>query len=308
MPGEVQSCVGCHTDRNTVVPPVMESLVRWRSEPQELTPPDWGVKGFSYHEVVQPVLDKYCADCHNKRKKDGGLDLSGDYTDFFNVSYDHLARKGTFGEKRFRENGVRLDSREEGTSPYTSWIWTINGAEWNILEIDPKRWGSPVSPLAEIFRMGHPDKDGRKMVDVPQKERERVYHWIDLNVPYYPTSASNHRTQLGCRQMYPETLDTVLSEVAGRRCAECHQAGIPREFYTRFMKPHDNAFLLAPLAKEAGGTQKCTKTVFTSTDDPDYQKILETFISVQKRVAELPRADMPDFVEPPCQFRFEIAP
>jgi hypothetical protein len=302
MPGEVQSCVGCHVDRNTVAPANSPRLQE-RIEPQELTPPDWGVKGFSYREVVQPVLDKYCLDYHNPRQKDGGVDLSGDYTDFFNVSYDHLARKGTFGEKQWRELGVPLDSRKEGSSPYTSWIWTINGAEWNTLEVAPKRWGSPASLLTELLRTGHPDKDGQKRVNVPQKDRERVYHWIDLNVPYYPTSASNHRTELGCRQMYPETLDTVLSEVAGRRCAECHTNGIPREFYTRFMNPQDNAFLLAPLAKESGGTQKCANIVFASTDDVDYQKILETFRPVQQRVAELPRADMPNFVEPPCPSR-----
>ena len=302
MPGEVQGCVGCHSDRNSVTP-IAKPRTQRRVEPQELMPPDWGVKGFSYHEVVQPVFDQYCTDCHNPHLKEGGLDLSGDYTDFFNVSYDHLARKGTFGEKHFRHNGVQRDSREEGTSPYTSWIWTINGAEWNILEIEPKRWGSPASPLVELLRTGHPDQDGNKRVDVPQKDRERVYHWIDLNVPYYPTSASNHRTQLGCRQMYPETLDAVLSEVASRRCAECHTSGIPREFYTRFMNPQDNAFLLAPLTREAGGTQKCAKIVFESVDDPDYRKIMETFLPVQERVEELPRADMPNFVEPPCQDR-----
>ena len=303
MPGEVQSCVGCHTDRN-MVSPVGNPHIQTRIEPQELMPPAWGVKGFSYQEVVQPVWDKYCLDCHNPREKSGDVDLSGDYTDFFNVSYDHLARKGTFGEKNYRYNGVRIDSRDEGSSPYTSWIWTINGAEWNILEIEPKRWGSPASPLAEILRTGHPDKDGNKRIDVTQQDRERVYLWIDLDVPYYPTSASNHRTQLGCRRMYPEKLDAVLAEVADRRCVECHESGVPREFYTRFMNPQDNAFLLAPLAKDAGGTQKCAKPVFASADDPDYQRILETFQPVQELVETLPRADMPDFVEPPCPSRF----
>ena len=303
MPGEVQSCVGCHADRNTV-PPLAGPRIRQRMEPQELAPPDWGVKGFSYREVVQPVWDKHCLDCHNPRQKSGDVDLSGDYTDFFNVSYDHLARKGTIGEKGFLHRDLRRDSRDEGSSPYTSWIWTINGAEWNILEIEPKRWGSPASLLAEILRTGHPDQDGNRRIDVPQKERERVYLWIDLNVPYYPTSASNHHNQLGCRRMYPETLDVVLSDVAHRRCTECHASGVPREFYTRFRNPQDNAFLLAPLAREAGGTQQCGRAVFASTDDPDYRKILETFRPVQKLVDDLPRADMPNFIEPPCPVRF----
>jgi hypothetical protein len=291
-----------------MVAPPDRSRLQQQTKPQELVQPDWGVKGFSYREVVQPVLDKHCVECHNPREKSGDIDLAGDYTDFFNVSYDHLARKGTFGEKNYRHNGIRIDSRDEGESPYTSWIWTINGSEWNILEIEPQRWGSPASLLAELLRTGHPDEEGQKRIDVPQEDRERVYHWIDLNVPYYPTSASNHRTQLGCRRMYPDTLDAVLSEVAHRRCAECHEAGIPREFYTRFMNPQDNAFLLAPLAEKAGGTQKCSRIVFASTDDADYQKILETFLPVQQRVTEFPRADMPDFVEPPCPLRMGLVP
>ncbi|NQU22577.1 MAG: hypothetical protein HQ567_14965, partial [Candidatus Nealsonbacteria bacterium] len=97
MPGEVQGCVGCHADRNEQTPHPIGDLALMR-HPQELRPPDWGVKGFLYPEVVQPVLDKYCVECHNARSHDGGVDLAGDKTDFFNVSYDVLARMGTMGE------------------------------------------------------------------------------------------------------------------------------------------------------------------------------------------------------------------
>ncbi|MDR3181601.1 MAG: hypothetical protein LBT89_01555 [Planctomycetaceae bacterium] len=325
MPGEIQGCVGCHIDRNTQTPTDVNRMTAMKATPQELQKPDWGVKGFSYSEVVQPVLDKHCVACHNPSEKNN-IDLSGDYTDFFCVSYDNLARKGTLGEQHWLQHGVKVDSRSEGTSPYTSWIWTINGAEWNTLDVAPKRWGSPASLLAEILRSGHPDKDGKRRIDVPQGERERIYLWIDLNVPYYPTSSSNHKFQIGSRRIYPEHLDTVLNEVSQRRCAECHTPNpaqelgcnpkrtgdplynlspqgkvFPREFYTRFMQPENNVFLLAPLAKSAGGTQKCSKIVFASKDDPDYQKIMETFKPVQQLINELPRADMPDYVEPPCR-------
>ena len=63
--------------------------------PVEITPPDWGQENFSYWKVVQPVLDKHCVGCHNARTHPKGVDLSGDRTDFFNVSYDVLTRKGT---------------------------------------------------------------------------------------------------------------------------------------------------------------------------------------------------------------------
>jgi hypothetical protein len=95
--------------------------------------------------------------------------------------------------------------------------------------------------------------------------------------------------------MLPLDLDSTLHEVATRRCANCHDDGIPRKFYTRVANPHYNSFLMAPLAEKAGGTQKCGQPVFLSTDDPDYQRILKTFEPIHKLLKERPRADMKEF-------------
>ncbi|MCG8510064.1 MAG: hypothetical protein MI741_12625, partial [Rhodospirillales bacterium] len=65
--------------------------------------------------------------------------------------------------------------------------------------------------------------------------------------------------------------------------------------------PQHNSFLLAPLAKEAGGTERCGDAVFRSTGDADYQKILKTFEAVQAEVTRAPRWDInPDNVPPPA--------
>ncbi|MHC4253613.1 MAG: HzsA-related protein, partial [Planctomycetota bacterium] len=173
MPGEVQGCVGCHESRRQgpLPGPLVRSLVR---DPQELVPPEWGVLGFDYSLVVQPVLDKNCVHCHNPyglqaapptvaaavasgvSLKEGvapgdsqprpletrlvmldvppappkGIDLTGDRTDFFNMSYEVLARK---------------DQGRTG-SPYIRWIPSYNGHEWNILE----SW--PVTPTRRASR------------------------------------------------------------------------------------------------------------------------------------------------------------
>jgi len=299
MPGEVQGCVGCHADRNSVAssgPKLMATAVR--RKPQELKPPAWGVKGFSYQEVVQGVFDRNCLKCHNERKQSGNVDLTGDMTDFFNVSYDILARTGTQSERRWIRHGSPSGAKYDkvrGMSPYTEWIWTINGAGANVLEIKPMRWGSPASKLAENIRTGHPDKKGKPRVNVPAADRKRVYLWIDLNVPYYGTSSSNHKARLGSRRMMPQALNATLRDVASRRCASCHKKGVPRKFYTRVMKPQNNNFLLAPLAKSAGGTEKCGKAIFKSTDDPDYRKIMKTFEPIAELLRKRPRADMKNF-------------
>lgn len=298
MPGEVQGCVGCHADRNSATTPSGTQLAM-RGTVQDLKKPEWGVKGFSYQEVVQGVFDRNCIECHNEREQPNNVDLTGDMTDFFNVSYDILCRTGTQAEWNWIRHGSPSGPEHDkvrGMSPYTEWIWTINGAGHNVLEIAPRRWGSPASKVAEIIRTGHPDDDGNPRVDVPDDDRRRVYLWLDLNVPYYGTSSSNHKARLGSRRMMPLDLDATLSEVHTRRCASCHQDGIPRKFYTRVMEPEKNNFLLAPLAEKAGGTERCAQPVFLSKDDPDYQKILKTFEPIHELLKERPRADMEGYV------------
>jgi hypothetical protein len=296
MPGEKQGCIGCHADRNTALsrslPRVTRPLPAAMKRPaQNLEVPEWGLGGFSYARIVQPVLDRHCTECHNARNMAGDVDLTGDKTDFFNVSYDILARTGVIGQWHFEQLGVH--ALPLGKNPYTSWISTYNNTEENILEVTPKRWGSPASLLADLILTGHPDEQGQPRVDLPAEDQQRVYTWIDLNVPYYGTSESNYYDRKGCRRLYPDDLDDVLAEVASRRCVSCHDAGVPRAHYTRILNPEENSFLFAPLAGESGGTEACGRPIFASKKDPDYQQILRTFEPVQRQVEQMPRMDMP---------------
>ncbi len=237
--------------------------------------------GFDYSAVVQPVLDAHCVKCHSGPAPPKKVDLCGHKTDFFIVSYEWLAR----GRKRAGE--------AEWDSPYVSWIPTYNGMEQNILEVKPKTWGSPRSKLSEILLSGHPETNGTPRVKMDSREMRRVFAWIDLNVPYYGTSETAYPEKRGCRQLYPADLDKTLAGVAWRRCAECHKNGIvPRQFWTRITHPEMNNFLLAPLAKSAGGSGACGRPIFQSINDPDYQSILKTFEAVTEALRERPRMDM----------------
>ena len=296
MPGEAQSCIGCHDDRSMAPQPGPVPAAH-RTAPRPLTPPEWGLDGFSYRRIVQPVWDRHCIECHHPHDRQGGLDLSGDRTDFFNVSYEHLARRGTPAENALL-GGAR---QEQFRNPYTSWISTYNGSEANILEVDPKRWGSPASPLADLILDGHRDEAGQPRIHLTADEQRRVFAWIDLNVPYYGTSDSEHRTLRGCRQLWPADFERVFQDVAVRRCTDCHadaqgRSTVPRTFYLRVERPGLNAFMLAPLARAAGGTEACGRAVFASTDDPDYRLLMETFDAIHKLLETTPRLD--DYGEP----------
>jgi hypothetical protein len=282
MPGEVQGCVGCHESR---LDSPLRHVAGLGMEPKTLQPPEWGSGGFDYSRIVQPVLDQHCVQCHHPHDPTNDLDLTGDKTDWFNVSYDVLARE--------RQGG-------RGTS-YVNWIPTYNGQEWNILQVAPKTWGSPQSKLADLVLSGHPDAAGNPQIELNDAERRRILAWIDLNVPYYGSSETAHPNAPGCRQMYPTALDPVLADVGKRRCAECHRDGaFPRREWTRVTNPQLNAFLLAPLARTAGGTERCGKIVFPDTSDPDYQAILATFAPVLELLAKTPRMDMPG-AQPSCE-------
>lgn len=282
MPGETQSCVGCHESRLHAAPPRAQPAAR---EPAPLRPPPWGRSGFAYATVVQPVLDRHCVACHRSPLPAGRVDLSGDKTDYFSASYEALAR----GRHRHGSEG-------EYGNPYTNWIPTYNGMEANILEITPQAWGSPRSRLADLVLEGHRDAAGHARVNLSAEERRRLFTWIDLNVPYYGTAETTHVDAKGCRRVYPEALDAVLAEVASRRCASCHAQGIPREVWTRIEHPEWNGFLLAPLPVPAGGSGACGAAVFADRADPDYQAILEAFEPVKRALRERPRMDMPGAV------------
>ena len=313
MPGEQQTCVGCHDNRRRS-PAATAHLGDAVTQQVPMTPqlPDWAVPvadraafapGFDYVRTIQPIWDRYCIECHNAHNAPNKVDLSGDSTEYFNVSYDVLASENQ-GPKG---------------SPYVSWIPTYNGQEQNILKIAPKAWGSYPSRLAELVRNGHPDADGAKRFEMDDESLRKVYAWIDLNVPYYASSETAYPEALGSRRMYPQNLDAVLNDVGKRRCAECHDKGnverrnwvrrtqnqsifpgemdegvVPRRIWTRVTEPEKNPFLLAPLAKDAGGTGQCGKTVFADTNDPDYQAILRTFQPLQQQLATTPRLDMPN--------------
>jgi mono/diheme cytochrome c family protein len=283
MPGEVQGCIGCHETRGQSTP--LPGRAAAMSRPfRKLEPPEWGRGGFDYAAVVQPVLDRHCVRCHSPATPEltGPVDLGGDKTDYFNVSYETLAR------------GRRQSGEAQWDNPYTSWIPTYNGFEANILQVAPKTWGSPRSRLADLLLDGHPDRQGRPRLAMADAERRRILAWIDLNVPYYGTSETTHPESTGSRRVYPTDLDKTLADVAKRRCAECHRDGkVPRQFWTRLQNPQFNSFLLAPLAKSAGGTGACGQAVFASTDDADYQAILKTFDPALISLREKPRNDMP---------------
>ena len=149
MPGENLSCVGCH-ERMTDAPPTRLTMAA-RKPPQTIQPWLGPARGFSFDREVQPMLDRYCVGCHNA---DGhGLsDLRQDHTSTFSRAYQVLQRY------------VRRP-----------------GPESDYHMFPPAEYHADTSPLIQMLATGH---HGLRL---PREACERLYAWIDLNVPYYGT-------------------------------------------------------------------------------------------------------------------------
>ncbi len=152
MPGETISCVGCH-EKTTDAPPTRGTLAS-RKAPQKIQPWFGPARGFSFDREVQPVLDKHCVGCHQDKPYNGRqlVDLRQDNVQSFSRAYREL-------QKHVRRPGPESDYHM----------------------FPPAEYHADTSPLIQMLTKGHHG------VKLDREAQERLYTWIDLNVPYYGT-------------------------------------------------------------------------------------------------------------------------
>jgi formylglycine-generating enzyme required for sulfatase activity len=171
--GEVVSCVGCHEPSRTA--PMSKVALAARKAPQELTP--WSTAkgnrpyGFGFKREVQPVLDRYCAGCH-----DGSKPNRPNFAD---------ASEVTLGGRQFGKSYIALH-------PYVR----RPGPESNLHVLTPMDYHASASPLFQLLEKGH---HGVKVDDASMRQ---LYAWVDLNVPY-------HATWTEVNKMGQQTIDSA---------------------------------------------------------------------------------------------------
>ena len=90
-------------------------------EPSEIAPGPDGSKPLSYPILIQPVLDRRCIECHNAKKPEGKVILTGEPEGTFTKSYNALIRQVA----------------------YTAWGMPHNNYE---PLTEPDRFGAPKQP------------------------------------------------------------------------------------------------------------------------------------------------------------------
>lgn len=168
QPGETASCQGCHEPKHGVpTTPSTATPLAMRRAPSRLEPEAHGTNPFSYPLLVQPVLNKYCVECHADSKEnkapplDGGMvtTKTGSYMNpktAYSVSYVTLTPEFGFydyGGKSFRD---------------PKWYRTT-----------PGEFGARASKLYALLQQGHYD------VKLPPDAMRRITVWLDSCSPFY---------------------------------------------------------------------------------------------------------------------------
>lgn len=186
MPGEQTSCIGCH-EPPVEAPRQMPALIGMR-QPVDIQPWYGPPRGFDFEREVQPVLDKYCVDCHNGQSDAGmALDLRALR---FHPDYRGLPLSKLGADRLWPEVAVLLPSCQpphpllgNKCYPYTPayealipFIRRVN-IEDDVCLLNPCEYSVDTSELVQMLRKGHYG------VSLDGEAWDRLQTWIDLNGP-----------------------------------------------------------------------------------------------------------------------------
>lgn len=149
MPGEVQSCVGCHEGQG--MSPTSKPALASRAKPSEIKPFVAGVRGYSFERDVQPILDKYCVGCH-------------DGSDANRPNF----KRGVKGYAHFPHSYLELAKYVRRSGP-----------ECNQNMLAPLEFNADTSELIQLLKKGH------KGVKLDDTSMRALITWMDFNVPCF---------------------------------------------------------------------------------------------------------------------------
>lgn len=167
MPGELQSCAGCHEPQNSGSGPHTRMTAIERP-PTQITPWHGPARGFSFNREVQPVLERYCLTCHNGRdaKRPDFTCLPDVSAGSTAASYNRVAH--------FPPAYLALRTYVRGHT-----------IESDMHMLTPCEFHASTTALVQML------EDGHHGVQLDAEAWDRINTWIDLNTPAHGTWAEN---------------------------------------------------------------------------------------------------------------------
>jgi hypothetical protein len=273
QPGETMACIGCHEER-TEAPktslPTLKAVRRSPAKPQPIA----GVPSIiDFPRDIQPILDKHCVSCHCPENYGGKLDLTGDKTSMYTMSYIRLTLQGQWV----------VDNRNQPKSNFE--IYKIGSGAGTLLKFaEPPHYDVKLSP----------------------EEKNLIRLWIDTSATYPGTYVSLrsgvYHPNINCTPLIERCGECHASQETREGKVKAWEGwSFPRHRHqwggtvTNISNPERSFLLRAPLAKEAGGLGICSKIVFENKEDPLYQEILRSLQQTRQRLEAGKRFDMPGF-------------
>ncbi|UDQ96592.1 SUMF1/EgtB/PvdO family nonheme iron enzyme [Lentisphaerota bacterium WC36G] len=166
MPGENLTCIGCHESQNDAVK--VRRAIASTKPPKAIKPWYGKPRGFSFkNEVQNEVINRYCISCH-----DAGSNRIPDFESQELVEIPEM-----------KFNHVKLPKAYLNLHRYVR----RPGPESDNHIDNPMEYVASTSELIRILKKGH------RNVQMPKEAWERLYTWIDLNVPYNGSWKDAHR-------------------------------------------------------------------------------------------------------------------
>lgn len=200
-PGEFRGCVGCHETKQHVPRGGLRmSKLALGREPSTPKPPPWGdVAILDYEQMIQPIFDRHCVQCHGAKDPQKALDLTDSrdshgfvqsYRSLFGIAKDMPTPLG----EGYREADAEMPNldKEEGIQyeAVKKRIYNPGGLlclsnHMSGPEVtQPKQFGSHQSRLVLSLLN---DEVHRKDVSLSKDEWETLVTWVDANAPYRST-------------------------------------------------------------------------------------------------------------------------
>lgn len=301
QPGEVTGCVGCHELR-TQAPHFNDApqLMAAKQAPSRITAIPNIPDVLDFPRDIQPILDRHCIKCHNTRKRPNGIDLSGDHTPIYSISYWTMFTHKLVRDGRNLYGNTEPHSIGAAASPIMDVLNGLRGhgdrvkiseKEKNIVRfwiesgaVYPGTYGALGSGVSMVK---FPKENIRRRCASCHEAREKSYRNVKEGAFYY---------QFGSHKP-PQPLLDDLSDIILLRHLAYFQLGESRLYQSlcNLDRPEESLLLLAPLTKEAGGLSLCGDSVFKNTEDKDYQTILATIRDASKELQNKKRFDMTGF-------------
>lgn len=283
MPGETMSCIGCHEQR-------VEAPVLAPATPLASRRPPSRIEAFAgqpdvldYHRDVQPILDRHCVSCHGPQRYEGHVMLTGDLGPHWSIGYFSLLAHRLVADGR---NGLGNQPPRTIGSSASPLLRYASGGHYDA-KVSDREWrtlwmwieaGAPYAGSYAGLRNGaQQDMAGRANgvalggVMPVLKRRCAECHDVGRESPM---------------ERMPLPLETDVAhdrarKILNRPVGNHERLVLTNDPIARFSanvlanltRPDCSPLALAPLAKAAGGWERCG-AVFKDRNDKDWMAIV----------------------------------